>query len=200
MSYEHVTDEGVTRQIFAQHCGRAPTEAEIARLRRRFVELLHDAVSTRPETCREVPGAADALTRLRREPDWRIAIATGCWHNSARLKLKAAAISVDDVPLATSEDALQRPGIVAHAISRALAHYGQERFDRVVSIGDGVWDVHTARHLDLPMLGVCHDGRVERLREHGVTHVIPDFSDFQHVLQALTDARIPKPRNDPMAR
>jgi len=191
LTYTHVTDEGLSRQVFERQHGRAPTAAEITRLRERFMAFLEEAVRERPESCCEVPGAGAALARLRREAGWRVAIATGCWRASAELKLRAAEIALDDLPLASAEDALPRPGIVAHAIARAQTHYGHQRFERVVSIGDGVWDVHTAQHLELPMLGVCHDGRIERLRRHGVTHVLADFTNFEVLMEALAQAEVP---------
>src|SRR5947208_3271372 len=41
--YVHVTDSGITEQIFLEHRGRAPTPDELARLQRRFVTLLEAA-------------------------------------------------------------------------------------------------------------------------------------------------------------
>ena len=63
-----------------------------------------------------------------------------------------------------------------------------DEFERIVCVGDGVWDVHTATSLGLPCIGIGTGGRAERLGSAGASHVFPDFTNLEAVLNALEDA------------
>jgi phosphoglycolate phosphatase-like HAD superfamily hydrolase len=108
------------------------------------------------------------------------------------LKLRAVGIDIDDVPAGFAEDGLSREEIVWTAISKSLAHYRQKRFEKIVSIGDGIWDVRAAARLELPFLGVGSEDRASILHQAGATHVIKDFTNLQRVIQSLNDAEIPR--------
>src|SRR5947207_14364203 len=65
--YVHVTDSGITEQIFLEHRGRAPTPDELARLQRRFVTLLEAAFTQPPGSFYSIAGAAHSPQRLHRQ-------------------------------------------------------------------------------------------------------------------------------------
>ena len=188
--YPHTTDSGITLHIFQERFGRAPVEDELKRLKEHFVDLLNERYHSHPALFAEVPGAALALGSLKREPEWAIGVATGCWRASALLKLKVAGIELKGIPAAFAEDALSREGILQSAVSQALDHYGQRGFEKIVSIGDGLWDVRAAAHLGLAFMGVGDEEGEARLRRAGATHVIEDFADFDNLLRALDTAQI----------
>jgi hypothetical protein len=75
----------------------------------------------------ETAGASSMLRQLIREPEWRVAIASGGWRVSAALKLKVAGIEADDIPAAFADDGLSREEILQSAISKAKRLYRQER-------------------------------------------------------------------------
>jgi phosphoglycolate phosphatase-like HAD superfamily hydrolase len=139
----------------------------------------------------EISGAAETLRRLRQRDDWAIAIATGCWQVSANFKLTAAGIEFDQLPAGYAEDGTAREQIVQAAIERARAHYHQPEFERVVSIGDGLWDVRTARNLKLGFLGVADGERAEKLQAHGAQHIIRHFGDYDYFFSQLAAAAVP---------
>jgi len=163
--YVHVTDSGITEQIFLEHRGRAPTPDELARLQ-----------------------------RLQREPDWAVAIATGSWRASAMLKLRLAGIDIAGVPAAFADDSVARQAIVQTVLARSRAVHGAEHFDRVVCVGDAVWDIRTATAIGAAFVGVRADGRDAVLRNKGATHVVRDFTDFGTFLEALEQAHVPNAR------
>jgi phosphoglycolate phosphatase-like HAD superfamily hydrolase len=196
--YTHITDSGMTQQIFRDHLGRAPRDEELARVQQRFVDLLEESLAPHVQSSLQVPGAAEALAQLH-DAGWAVAIATGSWRACALLKLERAGIEIDGVPTAFADDAVARTEIVATAWSRSQAAYARAHFARVVSIGDGVWDVRTARALNLPFVGVRPDGRAAMLRARGVSHVLPDFADFERLLRSLREAQVPV-RSDPPER
>jgi phosphoglycolate phosphatase-like HAD superfamily hydrolase len=191
--FTHVTDSGISQEVVRRYCGREPATDELARLQARFRDLLAAAARAEPEAFSAVPGAARALRQLTDHPSWAVAIATGSWRACADVKLRAAALDVAGVPAAFADDGLAREDILRTAISRALESYHQQRFSRIVSIGDAPWDVHAARHLGLPFVGVRTRGDAETLRRLGASHVIRDLTDLDLLLRCLAEARVPSP-------
>ena len=183
----HVTDASITRWLVERHCGRAPDDTEIERLVRRFVGTLERELARTPERFAPIAGARDAFALLEAD-GWDIALATGGWGPSARLKLNASGLDVPDMVLACANDAVSREEIVRLARDRAAAIRGAS-YDRVVSIGDGVWDVRTAANLELPFIGIATGEREAKLRASGASVVLPDFRDvaaFRHALVAAS--------------
>jgi len=186
--YPTVCDSGITQHIFRTRFGRMPSAPELARLQRRFVALLAQAYDREPQLFVEVPGAGVAVHKLRQHPDWAVAIATGGWQTSAGFKLSKARIAVDGLPAAFADHGITREVILAAAVVMARHTYQQQQFARIVYIGDGVWDVRTARHLNLDFIGVASGEREAVLRAEGARAIIQDFSDFdrfRHVLEEL---------------
>lgn len=179
--YPSCTDEAIALEIFARHGGRPPRDGEIDRVRRRFLSLLEAALAE--DTFTEIPGAGEALRRLRSDPCFRVALATGAWESSARLKLRTAGLEVDGIPFASSDDHPHREEIVRRAIARAEA--GNGPFESIVSVGDGVWDVRTARALGIGFVGIGSGERAERLRREGAERVFEDFRDWEAFVEGL---------------
>ena len=193
LDYDHATDSAVTRQAFRTHFGRKPESTEISKVVERFVELLsrhHDLDSA---LFAEIPGALAFLADLHENPEWEIALATGGWKRSAEFKLRAAGLPLDKFPAAFAEDGPSREAIVQTAIDRASAWYPCGEFERIVSVGDAIWDIKTARQLKLPFLGVANEPRATLLRENGARHVVEHFLDPARCLQLLGDAIVPMP-------
>jgi phosphoglycolate phosphatase-like HAD superfamily hydrolase len=185
LEYTFFTNSGLALEICRNHLGRDPGGAEISRLRSRFAELLCDAVEGRGQPIEEVPGAAALLHRLGTHPRWHVAIATGGWSVSARFKLASAGLPVDAFPWASADDALDRVDILRTAIRRAEQDYGQDAFEKVVYIGDGVWDVRATKALGIGFLGLATGNQAVRLMEEGASCVLPDFSDPVRVVESL---------------
>ena len=95
-------------------------------------------------------------------------------------------------PAAYAEDGLSREDILKAAVSRSLEQHGVSCFERIVSIGDGLWDVRTAGRLNFAFLGIGCGESATRLEQGGATHVIEDFSDYDQVLKSLLEAEVPR--------
>lgn len=186
-SYEHVSDQGIAVEAFQRQFGLLPSNEALARTVDLFVRLLEQAHSKQP--IRAMAGANDLLAMLR-ERGWGIALATGAWRRAAEFKLAAAGIHAAGIPIATAEDGPARVAIVRVAIARAERCYAAT-CSRIVAIGDAVWDVHTARALALPFVGVAQGARADRLRAIGATRVIPDYSAVLDVMKILEESRTP---------
>ncbi|MBI3013572.1 MAG: HAD family hydrolase [Candidatus Tectomicrobia bacterium] len=187
--YRHATDLGILQEVFAKHFGRDPSQREIARMRECFLEHLQRACTESRSVFVPIDGAAGFLAALERQ-DWVPVIATGCWASSARFKLEVADLPTT-CPVASSEDGVSREAILRKAVGLAQRFYGTPGFSRVVSVGDGVWDVKTAQALSLPFTGVARGPQADRLRELGASHVLTDFVDLARAFEALESALVP---------
>ena len=190
--YSHTTDSGITLDIFRERFSRAPEEAELLKFKSHFVRLLEDYRIKDSSLFAEIAGAASMLERLNQEPEWKVAIASGGWRDSAILKLKVAGIEANNFPAAFADDGYSREEILQSAITKAENLYQQNRFARIVSIGDGLWDVRTARNLEFPFLGIGVGDAERKLRRAGATHVIKDFEDYEKLIRCLMEAKVPQ--------
>jgi phosphoglycolate phosphatase-like HAD superfamily hydrolase len=202
--YEHVTDSGIAEEAFRLCRGRGLTPSEMEAARRLFLELLAAEWKREPAAFAATPGAATALCRLATETAWRVAVATGCWRESAVLKLRLAGFPLEGelagLPLASADDRVPRVEIMEHALALAAGAHrppagrpGEPPFARVVYLGDALWDVRACAALGLPFVGVGREERAERLREAGASHVLPDFTDYGRLRQYLEEAAVPAP-------
>lgn len=190
--YPHTTDSAITFHVFQETLNRVPEEIELLKFKTRFVSLLEDYCLKNPALFGEIVGASCMLRSLNQELEWRVAIASGSWRVSGELKLKVAGIQLDDFPAAFAEDGLSREEILKSVVLRAQHHYQKSHFNRIVSVGDGLWDVRTARNLRFPFLGIGSEKRRKTLRQAGATHVIRDFANYGEVLRCLAEADVPK--------
>ncbi|MDZ4754373.1 MAG: HAD family hydrolase [Phycisphaerae bacterium] len=182
-AYEHSTDNAIASEIFRTHRGRDVTHAELAALRERFAGLIYAGSDSEFVA---VPGAAELLAALP-ALGWRVAIATGGWTLTAQHKLERAGIPWRGIPAAFACDARPREEIIRIAATRA----GVSTLERVIYIGDGVWDARACRRLGIPFVGVGEGPKAERLRAEGATQVLADYRDRERVVDALRHAEVP---------
>lgn len=186
-SYRYSTDSGIASDILEQHFGEAAPE-KLDRVRDAFVERLGRHLDN--NQLKPVPGALAAFGRLRNDGQTAVALATGAWSASARLKLRHAGVPIEGVALASSDDAISRPHVIRTAVRRAAA--SGAAFERIVYVGDAVWDVRAAARLELPFVGVGSGKRAALLSDHGASHVIADYTDPSAFETALNEAKPPK--------
>jgi phosphoglycolate phosphatase-like HAD superfamily hydrolase len=179
--YPHTTDRGILRELFRRSLSREATEADLEAHRVRFIEHLRE----RMQSGLALPGAIEFLAILPGE-GWTVVLCTGAWGESARLKLDRAGFPFG-LRVASCDQFESREDIVRHGIALA-GGLG----DTNVIFGDATWDVHAARNLALPFIGVGGVRRAERLRAAGAEHVIADYSDATEVLRLMGAARPPR--------
>jgi phosphoglycolate phosphatase-like HAD superfamily hydrolase len=167
--YKSATDAGIFQEIFESRRGRAPSAAETKHFRDHLVALFRSAAQEKAFAA--VPGASDLLVRLKQSDEYRVAVATGCWADSARVKMASAGMCYNDYPSASADDAPEREAIVQLAMNRA------EPFSRAIYVGDGVWDIRACRKVGIPFLGIAAGMQKEKLVAAGAVRVLPDFSD-----------------------
>lgn len=191
-SFRHVTDNAIAHDVFRRQNGTAPSADALAATEWHFAEIWREALADMPAHEVEVPGAGTWVRELMAHEGWRVAIATGGWRRSATAKLTAAGIDATVLPMACANDALSREEIVTIARRRAEDTHGVDGFERVVYVGDGVWDVRACASLEMPLVGMAVTAEVRaRLTALGVSHVLDDYRDVAAVLVALETADVP---------
>ncbi len=187
-TYKNVTDSGVLDEIFEQVFSRKPTESEIRRHIQRFIALLEESCTKDSALCAEIPGARDMLSVLRASSDWKIGIATGAWRESALFKLITAGIDIKGLPLVTGSDSKSREDMIQKCIAVSQSAYGVNAFQRIVSVGDGIWDLRTAANLKIPFIGI---NTPEKFRHLAECLVLRDYRAPEKFMQFLEEARAP---------
>ena len=131
--YEHVTDNGILAQVLDDN-GYPFDEQTAAAIKSIFVARIERHIETEGPFS-TIHGAIEFFERTRADDSRRVAIATGGWRESARLKLESAGFDIDGIPLVTSDDAWSRIEIM----ETALARLGGD-FESVTYFGDAEWD------------------------------------------------------------
>jgi beta-phosphoglucomutase-like phosphatase (HAD superfamily) len=164
--YTHITDGGILEELLASREFDRPVDELRAAAKRRFVASVRAHFARDPASVREIAGAKALFDHLARRPDVRVAIATGGWAETARLKLAAIGIDADAVPLATSSDRIERARIMQLAEERALG--GAVPTTRTY-FGDGAWDQRASAELGYRFVAigrrVDHDPRFDDFRD-----------------------------------
>jgi phosphoglycolate phosphatase-like HAD superfamily hydrolase len=183
----HVTDSALLRWLADRH-GCALDASRERDVLHRFLDLLARQLDANPVRFRAIAGAPDVRAELERR-GWHIALATGGWEPSARLKLKAIGFDPAGIVLASGTDASTRTEIVRRALEQATEALGV--FERVVSVGDATWDVQTAAAVGWPFVGVATGARADGLRAAGASTIVSDLSDVTALCRALEGAEVP---------
>jgi phosphoglycolate phosphatase-like HAD superfamily hydrolase len=192
-SYTEFTDSSIIREVFEGARGEGPTPGEISRLIERFVGLLESAHEREPERFAPIGGAPALVSGLSADDGWRVAVATGGWERSARLKLGYAGIEIGDAPLASAEVSRSRAEIVRWAIDEAGRRLSDGGFGRVVLVGDTRWDLKMAREFGLPFVGVGRGDEGRKLAAAGADVVVEDFGGYDATVRILATAPPPSP-------
>jgi phosphoglycolate phosphatase-like HAD superfamily hydrolase len=138
--YTQFTATGILAEILADNA-IDHTRETVAAVRNCFVTSVSLHVAERGPFA-EVPGARAFVERLHSSTTHRVTYATGGWHGAAHLKLSTSAFPIAGVPLATSDDHLERQEIMLHALRQLNGD-----FDTVTYYGDGHWDAIAAKAL-----------------------------------------------------
>jgi phosphoglycolate phosphatase-like HAD superfamily hydrolase len=182
-TYSHSTDEAIATDLIRDRTELPRTTETVHRVRDAFIQRIRDALVDDPSLFQPVPGSPAVFATLS-EAGWACAIATGGWRATACLKLDAAGVPHRNVPAAHADDAHPRESIVTIAAERAERLHGRG-FDRLVYVGDGVWDVRAAATLDIGFVGIAEGERAARLTEAGAVTVLADYADDVALIQAI---------------
>ena len=139
-------------------------------IRDSFLTKLRLGHGTDASSIRAFGGAVELVANLKISRDFKMAIATGCWRETAHFKLNAAGFDLTHIPIACASDCYSRAEIISLAVERAGGS-----LDQAVYVGDGVWDFRATQQLGIPFIGVGR--KVEALRKIGAKYTLDEFSE-----------------------
>lgn len=169
--FKYHTDSYIARTIYEAD---QKTDFSNAKLKA-FEKLIWQAIQN--ITICEIPGAAQSLHYLHSQTDFGICFATGSLQKPAQHKLSSVGIPFKEEQLTTANEFEDREKIVEAAIKKALHFYQTESLDRIISVGDGLWDLVAAQNLNIEFIGIGAVNK-EVMLEHGMTAHCNDFNDF----------------------
>lgn len=181
--FPNVTDAGIAAELCLRHLGHEMRSDEIEAIGSRLVAFLEVALVGDP-VAHQIPGSAEILSILDTSSEYAVALATGGLRLSAELKLQRAGLPFAALPFASSIDAVSREDILRIAAGRAAERHATQ-FTSFTYVGDGVWDVKTARALGWRFIGIGSGQRADQLRLAGATTVIPHYRPAETFLRLL---------------
>ncbi len=178
--FKHVTDTGLTIEIFKKWLNRKPTSLEIENIKQEF----YQQVSLNSKKILPIKGANEFINLITYNNGLDIAFATGGWGETAQLKSNAVGLHLDKHTLKSSNDHFKRDKIIELAIEEAQNKHKINSFDSVVYFGDGLWDFKTTSKLGIDFIGVdfLNNGKLQKA---GCSTIIRDFTNPQYILNLI---------------
>lgn len=148
-TYKHHTDSYILSKNYEANLKRDFTFSFIPDFEAKMTEELLKLKPTEG-----IVGGKAVVDFFINETNYAITFATGSLLQPALVKLKQARIAHNKDLVVSSNTIFEREGIVAEAITRAKHIYNVDRFESIISIGDGLWDLTTARNLGVHFIGI----------------------------------------------
>jgi phosphoglycolate phosphatase-like HAD superfamily hydrolase len=187
-SYEHVTDAGIAAELYRRIKGHEPSKKELYHFSEIFFEKWKSRLDVDPTACVPTAGVEIFLSRLRTLTNISMAIATGGWKKTAKLKFDHCRMHISDVAMATCDDSHSREEIMETAYERACQKAGVSGFERSVYFGDGEWDFEAAKHLGFDFIGINNSNRRDAILKSGGKYVFDDFTNDKRFIDLICNS------------
>lgn len=164
--------------------GLTPSEDVVADVQQRYLEKLPLQLAQ----CdgRVLPGVAELLPRLEREPRTAVGLLTGNSAAGAKLKLDHFGLWEYFAFGFFGDAHTDRDTLSRNAWEALLGRYASLRPEHVIVVGDTPFDVRCAQAIGARSLACCTGGSPkDELRDVGATWVLDDLADVEHVLSLL---------------
>ncbi|CAL2102189.1 HAD family hydrolase [Tenacibaculum sp. 190130A14a] len=171
-SYKNMTDSYILKKNFERNFHKEFNFSAMPQ----FEEKMTAHLCSLPET-EEIAGAGAIINFFMKETDYAICFATGSLLEPALIKLQQAKINFIPDVIETASSFYTREEIVTSAITKASNYFGVENFENIISVGDGIWDLRTAKNLNLHFLGI-RNKNLSDFKEEGIKSHIEDWSSF----------------------
>jgi len=191
--YPAVTDTVIFETVIKEQFSLIPDEDEVNIFRDAFVDLINQKRKANPADFRKVPGAQSAVHRLLADDQFAVGIGTGGWQKPATVKLKHVGIEYSDIFMSCADGRYTREAIVQGSISPALQKFPS--IQRIVYVGDALWDVRTTRNMQIPFIGIRREGDKEVLKKEGADYILEDYNDFDLFLDYVEKSSPPRELN-----
>lgn len=125
----------------------------------------------------EIAGAKNLIEHLNLETSCAVCYATGSLLQPALFKLNSVNIQFPKQLLVASNHIMEREKIVQQAIENAKNFYQADSFDRIISVGDGLWDLKTANNLAIEFIGIGTTNK-RKLLDNGMLNHFDNLVNF----------------------
>ncbi len=184
-AYQHHTDSYILKVNYENNFADEFSLNLINNFENRMTEIMQTL-----EPVKEISGAKNFVDFLKTEQQCALAFATGSLLKPAFLKLEQANIWHDKSLVASSNQFYEREKIVLDAINKAKAYYKVENFKHIVSVGDGIWDMKTAKNLNVSFIGVGQKNFEDFKKENIEVHTKDWINfDFEHALSKMLNIK-----------
>lgn len=175
-AFTNVTDVGILEELIEQQGLRHERMRILREVKALFLSKLREYIASNSNDLVASPGAIAFVNDMKAHPNVVLAIATGGWEESARMKLRAAGFDISGVSFASCSDAMTRSEIMALAAFRAKQDTGAT-FSRRVYFGDGEWDKMATSTLGYEFVAVGN-----KVQHHTR---IPNFAHYDAIFGKL---------------
>jgi len=180
--YPQVTDHVIFRSVFHKHFDRLPAADERQQFEDYYIMQLEAARRKRPTDFQEVPGARSCWEYLNQDERYVTGIATGGWREPAMIKLRHIGLPTSPPYAGYANGMETRRHILQAAIDTARREH---QIDKLVYVGDAIWDVQTTQEMNLPLIGIRRKGDHEVLLREGAPIVLSDYRNLDTFLGAI---------------
>lgn len=171
-SYKNVTDSFILKENYEANFNKDFNFSIIEE----FENEMTSSILQMPKTS-EIKGAAKVVDFLLKETDYAVCFATGSLLKPAYIKLEQADINFIPDVVEASNAIFTREDIVKSAIDKAKNYFQVSEFEHIISVGDGLWDVTTARNLGVHFLGMNDKNKTDFQKEK-VKYYLKDWTTF----------------------
>ncbi len=178
--YPHVSDTTIFKTVIQEHFDRIPDEAEEESFRQKFVANIIENRKKTPAEFKQVPYAKQTVDKLLVDDRFVVGVATGGWKAPAIVKLNFVNIITDQLIITGADGKVTREDITNETIDKAKNLHGE--FNRIVYVGDAIWDFTTTQNMGLPLIGIRRKGDVDFFQQLGVQAVLQDYEDYPRFL------------------
>lgn len=158
-TYKHHTDSYIAKTIYEKAMGLPFDQETLLKFEAHLYAFMKE------HAIAEIEGTKAVIRYFEQQPNWGIAYATGSLLKPAVYKLTQIGLKYADKQLVTANTFYDRASIVQTAIDQAKVYYGQTDFEKIVSIGDGLWDLKTAQALGVHFIGIGAKHKALLLKE-----------------------------------
>ncbi len=170
------TDMGLFKHIFSEFFTAPAKLTDTIEFKDYFISRIKKEYEDNPSLFKEIDGAKALIETLQKNQNVNIAIATGCWSDSALIKLKAIGLDIYAFPISSSDIHSSRKDIVLNALNLAEEFYSSEGYEKVYYVGDGAWDYKAAQLLNIDFIGVDSQNN-NQLSALGVEKIINNYKN-----------------------
>jgi phosphoglycolate phosphatase-like HAD superfamily hydrolase len=183
-SYKNMTDSYILKQNYEANFNKEFALDFIPSFEEKMTELILKLPKNE-----EIKGASAIVNFFMKETDYAICFATGSLLKPALIKLEHANINFVPDLVEASNTVFTRENIVKSAIEKAKNYFNITEFKNIISVGDGIWDLKTARNLGIHFLGIRNknlaDFQQENIKSHIADWVNFDFNKIKTELEIL---------------